>query len=490
MNDIFADALERAPEERERFVHQACAGDDELRREVVSLLGRHNQAAGFLEPDARVPEVVNTPDYQPGQRLGPYVIVRELGRGGMGIVYLAEDTRLGRQVALKALSAGSTPDTVRRERLKREAQAAAALGHAGIATVYALEEIDGQLLISSEYVAGRTLREEIDGGPLSTDATAQIALDVARALSAAHARGVVHRDLKPENIIRSEEGITKILDFGLALMQPRVGGDGSPARLTLSGMLLGTPAYMAPEQLQGRNVDFRADLFSFGIVVYEMATGAHPFGWAGRRSSREHGTGGEPAVTAEARPLPPALEGIVRRCLQTDPAQRYGDTRELVSDLERLRAGGTGSSQALSEPEPPSHPAIRLTARGWWQLHQVTIALLYGAMVYPAWLVLRAAGGPFALLLFLSTVVAAALAIVLPAPLGVSVAVSPGLAPGAAFQARPAAAMARRRHNGALGRRRGAGLGNSAELAGERDHRDFGPRQRRSLPGCRAGNDG
>ena len=285
-----------------------------------------------------------------GQRLGHYQIRRLLGEGGMGIVYLADDTRLAREVALKAVRAQFADDPVRRARLEREAQAAAALTHPGIATVYALEEFDGRLFISSEYVAGETLRTELGRGPLSGTRLLETAIGIAQPLAAAHARGLVHRDLKPENVIRTPEGAIKILDFGLARLQDRQSRDQA---ITTQGTLLGTPAYMSPEQIRATDVDFRSDLFSFGIVVYELATGVNPFAGGDPASTIARILEVEPARLAERVPVSSAntaglgaLTRVVTTCLQKDRNARYQSTRELEAALDAARGAG-GAAAAV-----------------------------------------------------------------------------------------------------------------------------------------------
>ena len=240
------------------------------------------------------------------------------------MVYEAEDTRLGRRVALKAVSPRFGRDPDRRERLRREARAAAALSHPGIATVYALEEFGGHLYIASEYVPGHTLRDEVARGPLPIAEVLDTALDVSRALAAAHERGIVHRDLKPENVIRTTDGRIKIVDFGLAGF-----GDTTEAesplgpRLTKTGVVLGTPGYMSPEQLRGRAVDFRTDIFSFGVLVYELAAGVNPFAASDPASTIARILESEPIALGRRSPaIPPALVEIVARCLRKDRDER------------------------------------------------------------------------------------------------------------------------------------------------------------------------
>ena len=274
INELFHGALERDLAGRARFLDDACRDDPSIRAEVESLLAHHDdQATGLLQTPQREGaadvDEGGSGDSLVGRQIGQYTVTRKLGEGGMGVVYLAEDTRLGRLVAIKALTREFTGDDQRRRRLRREARAAAALSHPGIATVYALEEFDDNLYIVSEYVRGETLRSELANGPLPPGAVLNTAVEIARALTAAHEHDVVHRDLKPENVIRTQDGGIKILDFGLARFKgPQLGPGASTTRLTEPGAVLGTPGYMSPEQIRGSEVDFRADIFSFGVFLF------------------------------------------------------------------------------------------------------------------------------------------------------------------------------------------------------------------------------
>ena len=422
INELFHAALERPVGARRAFLEASCPGDAELREDVESLLAAHAETDDFIEvpayevgaellhgasPDRSRPALGSLA----GKRLGSYRVERRIGSGGMGVVYLAEDTRLGRRVALKALAEHLGRDERSRERLRREARAAAALSHPGIATVFALEEFDGHLYVVYEYAEGRTLREELDDGPLPPADAVATGLAIARALEAAHRQRIVHRDLKPENVVRVLDGGIKILDFGLASFQasplagPATAEEGDAAatatRLTLPGVLLGTPAYMAPEQLRGRDVDFRADLFSFGVLLYELAAGAHPF------------EGGDPASTIarilEVAPRglakvagidDPGLEAILETCLQKDPASRYQSTAELVEELTALAGTGAAAGQvAGTAPAPVSAggrpggggrtaagaAAPRHDAFWWWRFHQIALGLSYWPLLYALW---------------------------------------------------------------------------------------------------------
>ena len=239
VNELFHGALECDLDGRARFLDDACRDDPSIRAEVESLLAHHDdQATGLIRTPQREAaadiDEGDSGDSLVGRQIGQYTVTRKLGEGGMGVVYLAEDTRLGRSVAIKALTQEFTRDDQRRRRLRREARAAAALSHPGIATVYVLEEFDDNLYIVSEYVRGDTLRSELANGPLPPGAVLNTAVEIARALTAAHEHDIVHRDLKPENVIRTPDGRIKILDFGLARFKgPRLGLEprrhGSPS---------------------------------------------------------------------------------------------------------------------------------------------------------------------------------------------------------------------------------------------------------------------
>ena len=392
VGELFHRALEHDPGERPRFLDDACRGDAALRAEVDSLLAHHEDSSppvvptppeepavqpspegpaappppekpdvptppeGSAAPVPREELAAGTgggePELAPGRRLGPYRIARKLGEGGMGVVHLAEDTRLGRLVAVKALPPRFTGDQRRRRRLRREARAAASLTHPGIATVYALEEFDGALCIVSEYVPGETLRQELAAGPLPPADLLDTAIAVARALAAAHEGNVLHRDLKPENVIRTQAGHgdagIKLVDFGLARFDDPDADAASATQLTAPGAVMGTPGYMAPEQIRGEQIDFRADVFAFGVLLFELATGRHPFSTATPVSTVARVLEAAPPDLRELAPAcPPALAAIIRRCLEKDPERRYGATRELVDALKGIRRTRAGSSALL-----------------------------------------------------------------------------------------------------------------------------------------------
>jgi hypothetical protein len=385
VNDLFHAVLERPAAEREAFLAEKAAGDRELIAEVRSLLGAHASSAGdFLEQPAWgvVPELMFDPgESLAGRMIGPYRVFEEVGRGGMGVVYAAEDTRLGRQVALKALTPEFTGDPARRERLRREARAAASLTHPAIATVYALEELEGHLYIVSELVRGETLREELRTGALPPDRLGSTLLEIADALAAAHDRGIVHRDLKPENVIRCVDGHIKILDFGLARIAGRE-SDPTMTKLTNAGVALGTPGYMAPEQMSGGTVDARTDVYAFGVLAAELATGGHP------------SSGAISGVWTV-----PRLEPVVRRCLSVVPDERYRSGSEL--------------SAALHEAMQPRGPSASHDPIWWWRFHQRTAAVVIAAMPAVAWSIRSWIGRPLGSWMFFASLALAIISVTL-----------------------------------------------------------------------------
>jgi hypothetical protein len=354
IKELFQQALDQPLEQRRTWLTGAAGTDTDVFREVEALLAAHDKNGEFLrEPPPVAPVDVHI--LPPGTLLGSYEILGELGRGGSGIVYLALDRRLGRQVALKLVAAGAHAEL--RERLRREARAAATIVHPAVATIHALEEFDDQLFIVSEYVRGQTLRTVLANGPVPRDRAIAIARDMGGALLAAHDAGVVHRDLKPENVLLSDTGAVKVVDFGIARL-----ADDAVTQLTRHGALLGTPAYMAPEQLLGSEVDARADIYAFGIVLLEMLTGRHP----GLTGTAQTGN-------AEAD----GLMDIARQCTQLDPAHRFPTASRLLDALDRLERPGR----------------TRSAARWWWEFHQAAAATVYGLTLWPAWIARSAIGG-------------------------------------------------------------------------------------------------
>ena len=271
-------------------------------------------------------------EIQPGQTVaGKYRIVRKLGRGGMGVVYEAEDLRLERTVALKFLPAGLTADPEARERFVHEARTASSLDHPNICTIHDVDETpEGGLYIAMACYPGETLREKIARGSLAPADAVRIAAEVAEGLATAHEHGIVHRDVKPGNIMVTPDGLAKILDFGLA----KLAGE---ARLTQPGTTVGTVAYMSPEQARGDEVDARTDLWSLGVILYEMASGTLPFGRDSERAVLHAIVHEEPRTVKSLRPgFPAEIEGVIRKALAKDPGRRYGSAREMAGDLRRL----------------------------------------------------------------------------------------------------------------------------------------------------------
>jgi serine/threonine protein kinase len=370
---LFDQALSTPPPERAVLV-RASGEPADVQDEVLSLLKSHDASEGFLEPASLL---------EPGSHVGQYRIERILGRGGMGVVYLARDTRLHRHVALKSLPPHLFRDPRMHARLKQEARAAAALSHPSIATVYALEEIGNQIFIASEYLEGRTLREEIAAGRVDGARAVAIAVDVARALAAAHERGIVHRDLKPENIIITGKGAVKVLDFGLAQFDVAAEDLSSVSRLTDSGTMAGTPPYMAPEQLLGKPTSARTDQFAFGVMFYEMLTGRHPFG-----------SGPLPATIAkvlssEIEPgnFSEAHWAIIHVATQKNPDHRFASMNELLNALSTPSLGtpGTLGTEAPTLRHPGTVRTIGTLSANWWERHQLIVALSYWLMVWPTW---------------------------------------------------------------------------------------------------------
>ncbi len=335
VEELYHAALGRAAGERDAFLEQACRGDADLLREVKSLLGHEPEAKRLFEHPAA--EAVTQSAIAPGTRLGPYEILGLIGAGGMGEVHRARDNRLGREVAIKVLHKGAAGDVGRVRRFEREARSAAALNHPNIATVYEIGEHEGTSFIAMELVEGRTLKEVLKAGPLSAKDLLEIANQIARALSRAHAAGIVHRDLKPGNLMVTGDGLVKILDFGLARWTPDGADAGSG--ITREGSILGTAAYMSPEQAAGRPLDHRSDQFSFGTVLYEMATGRRAFG----RDTTAQTLAA--VIEDDPKPLrrlnaevPVELSAVVERCLAKDPKNRFDSTADLVRALALVSA--------------------------------------------------------------------------------------------------------------------------------------------------------
>jgi eukaryotic-like serine/threonine-protein kinase len=350
VKDVLTAALELAPGRRAAFLDGACAGDPSLREEVESLLASYEQAASFIETPAiaRVeePEEEDGGELLVGQSIGHYQIEREIGRGGMGVVYLARDTRLGRLVALKMLPRSYTRSRNRLLRFQQEARAASALNHPNVLTIYEIGQEGGVNFIVTEYVEGETIRERVSGGPMQLDEAVDAAIQVASALGAAHAVGVVHRDVKPENIMVRRDGLVKVLDFGLAkLAEKTVGrqsldpGSSGGARVrTETGMIIGTATYMSPEQARALPVDARTDVWSLGVVLYEMLSGRPPFDGPTTSDVIVSILEREPPPITQFLPgVPDRLQEVLKKSLRKDLGGRYQTAEEMALDLNDLR---------------------------------------------------------------------------------------------------------------------------------------------------------
>jgi serine/threonine protein kinase/Tol biopolymer transport system component len=350
IDEIFQAALELDPRERTSYISQACSGDESLVEEVEYLLSSDEQEWKLLGTPAFemvAPLLaVDRPELDAGDSVGHYKVVSLLGVGGMGHVYLAEDTKLGRKVALKLLPTSYTQDGSRLRRFQQEARAASALNHPNILTIHELGEVNGRQFIATEFVEGGTLRERMRRASFSLPETLDIATQVAGALAAAHRAGIVHRDIKPENIMLRADGYVKVLDFGLAkLTEQRESSDQTQAARmnTLpgagdvnisSGLVMGTVKYMSPEQARGQQVDPRSDIFSLGVVLYEMLTGRAPF--KGKTTNELIGA----ILKREPPPLtdiPEELRRLIAKALRKKKQERYQTIEELLVNLKSLK---------------------------------------------------------------------------------------------------------------------------------------------------------
>ncbi len=374
---LFNSALERPLSERSVFLSEACGGDVALRSEVESLLSSDNEAEQFIEAPAyevAAGLLVNNSAIAAGRTLGSYRIISVLGKGGMGEVYLAEDVRLGRKVALKLLPSSFTNDSERLRRFEREARAASALNHPNILTIYEVGSADGRQFIATEYVEGETLRQRQVHSSLKVIELLELAIQVTSALAAAHQAGIVHRDIKPENIMLRTDGYAKVVDFGLAKLTETAnaisGASGSTMLMmeTDAGVVMGTTAYMSPEQTRGLQLDARTDIWSLGVVLYEVLSGRPPFKGETPSDMIVAILDRDPAPLQTSPVLPSELDWIVRKALQKDREERYQTARELVGDLRRLKQQldfaaqserKIDSGSAAEREVPPAHTEIQ-----------------------------------------------------------------------------------------------------------------------------------
>jgi eukaryotic-like serine/threonine-protein kinase len=364
IGQLYHAVLELAPTQRVAFLAQACADDEALRREVESLLALHAEAGDFFAAPALEHAAKTLADEQAqvarAERLGHYRIIALLGAGGMGEVYLAQDLKLGRKLALKLLPTAFTAAPDRLRRFEQEARAASALNHPNIITIYEVGEVAGTHYIATEFVDGQTLRQQMAGERLSLLDALEIVLQVASALAAAHEAGIIHRDIKPENVMRRRDGLVKVLDFGLAKLTEariedrglriedrRLRNESIPCDLqssildpqsTASSMVMGTVGYMSPEQARGLKVDARTDIFSLGIVLYELIAGRAPFEGATSMDVLAAILHFEPLPLRQHAPTAPAeLQHIVSKALSKERDERYQTTKDLLLDLKSLK---------------------------------------------------------------------------------------------------------------------------------------------------------
>ena len=393
LDQVFADAQQHPPEARVAFVASTCQADDALRADALSLLDADNQSGEFLTSTAldRLAKVFAADGWslRPGERVGAYLVDRLLGSGGSGEVWRAHDERLGRDVAIKVLLPYFSRDAERLRRFAEEARTAGALNHSNILAVYDVGEHQGAPFLVSECLEGESLRKRLEAEPLPLDEALTVALGIARGLAAAHARGIIHRDLKPDNVFLRSDGGVKILDFGLAKLQQPIDALQTAGSHTLTGVIVGTAGYMAPEQVRGEDVDARSDLFALGATLYEMVHGQRPFRGASTFETL-HAilTTEAPDLSSVNRHVPQAVATIVTRLLKKAPDARFQSAADLAWALEQVKqvpfdvaahqlpardAITTGRSRWLQWVAAAAMAAVVLVG-GWWLLPETTRA--------------------------------------------------------------------------------------------------------------------
>jgi eukaryotic-like serine/threonine-protein kinase len=383
VDELLGEALDLTPEARPDFLAVRCGDDDDLRNEVEKLLAAHEQAGKFIESSALhvAARAVagDTVLARSRRQIGPYKIVSMLGAGGMGEVFLAEDTRLSRRVALKVLPFPFTSDRDRVRRFETEARAASALNHPNIIIIFDIGQEDSIHYIASEYVEGETLRDRIKHGPLALSDAINIVVQVAEALAAAHSAGITHRDIKPENIVLRSDHRVKVLDFGLAKLanNPRGQTDSLSPSFQTQGLLVGTIKYMSPEQALGEKVDSRSDLWSLGVVLYELIAGEPPFNGETQAATFDAILNKTPkSLSSIGEHLPSAIDSIVVRALEKDGELRYQTAADMRSELLRL--------QRELDPEKSRVVTHVPSSRSKWPIAAIVLAVL-SVVAFAGW---------------------------------------------------------------------------------------------------------
>jgi serine/threonine protein kinase/Tol biopolymer transport system component len=418
VEDVYQAAMDIDPSQRNAYIDRICEGDEDLGREVKSLLSFETTFASVVDssPDSLVAELLSERKDEisslAGTQVGQYKILSLLGEGGMGAVFLARDTKLERRVAIKFLSDRLSKDSNRLERFFQEAKAASALNHPNIITVYEIGEAKGRPYIVSEFIDGKTLGEYAAEKRLALSVIIDIAIQVVSALKSAHQAGIIHRDIKPDNIMIREDGIAKVLDFGLAKLaeqRPNLVSEATnendrtlispsadvPPRIapkTIPGMILGTPQYMSPEQARAQAIDFRTDIFSFGVVLYELISGVQPFIGVNSLDTIGSILKDEPKPLKElVKEIPPELDAMVQKCLKKERQQRFGSISELLAELHEVKREIDSSLLANSKTQVISGRSTLVTtqsivtSRRFSVLHMAAILLVAAAAFFGVW---------------------------------------------------------------------------------------------------------
>src|SRR5438067_2845716 len=368
IEEIYRAALDREPDQVSAFLDKACKGDQVLRRKVEALLASRQRVGNFIEDSAlgiaaRIIENGQA-DLLVGRKFGHYKISKRIGAGGMGEVYLATDITAGRKAALKLLPMRFTGDAERLKRFQQEAHAVVALNHPNILTVYEIGEDHSIYYIASELIEGETLRQRLTRGPMQLIEAVDVAIQVASALAAAHQAGIVHRDIKPENIMLRPDGYVKVLDFGIAkLSEQRLASHDHTVETTAPlqtrpGLVLGTARYMSPEQARGQKVDVRTDIWSLGVVFYEMVGGSPPFrGDTPSDCIASILTTEPPPLSGVLTDVPLKLESILQKALRKSSDERYQTIKEMLADL-RLLKGELEADSSLPQTKAPAESIV------------------------------------------------------------------------------------------------------------------------------------